>query len=667
MRVPIFVSAELRFPQFEDPAGQMPAGFSFFRKAPILRAVGVMPMQTQQPYGTLVSRKYPVGAEIHDSAVSFRVWAPRASQVAVFLEGSRRTFAMERENNGYWSARLEDIPLGARYRFLINGRGPFPDPASRFQPDGPHGPSQVIDPAAYQWRDAGWRGVERIGQVHYEMHIGTFTREGTWRAAMQHLPALAELGITLLELMPVADFPGRFGWGYDGVDLFAPTGLYGRPDDMRAFVDHAHAHGLGVVLDVVYNHVGPGANYLKEFATAYFTSRYRNEWAEAINFDGPDAAPVREFFTTNAAYWVEEFHIDGLRLDATQQIFDASSRHILADIEASVRKAAGERQTCIIAENEPQHTRLLHAREDGGFGLDALWNDDFHHSALAASLGVRDAYYTDYHGTPQELLSALKYGFLFQGQYYTWQKVARGTPALDISRERFVHYIENHDQVANSATGRRLHQLVAPGTWRTLTALLLLGPETPLLFQGQEFASTRPFLYFADHDPELARAVANGRADFLTQFPAIAAMRSELPKPHDLATFEQCKLDHAEREQHAQAVLLHRDVLRLRREDGVIARAYELHVDGAVIGPHAFVIRYFGGSDDRLLIINLAAALNLPSVPEPLVAAPAGQKWQLLWSSEDPAYGGSGVAEIIRGGPWSIPAHSFTVLRSSAT
>ena len=619
---------------------------------------------TDRHTGTLLSRKYPVGAEIHESGISFRVWAPRASELAVFLEGSRRTFAMQRENSGYWSTLVDDIPIGARYRFLINGRGPFPDPASRFQPDGPHGPSEVINPAGYQWHDAAWPGIERHGQVQYEMHIGTFTPEGTWRAAQQHLPALADLGVTVLEIMPVGDFPGRFGWGYDGVDLYAPTRLYGRPDDMRAFIDTAHEHGLGVILDVVYNHIGPDANYLKEFAPSYFTSRYRNEWSEAINFDGADAGPVREFFTTNAAYWIDEFHIDGLRLDATQQIFDASPQHILADIEASVRRAGGARRTYIVAENEPQLARLLRARPEG-YALDALWNDDFHHSALAASVGVREAYYSDYRGTPQELLSAIKQGFLFQGQHYAWQKDARGMPALDISRERFVHYIENHDQVANSATGKRLHQLIAPGQARTLAALLLLAPETPLLFQGEEFASSRPFLYFADHNPELAAAVAHGRADFLAQFPTIAAVRAQLALPHDSATFERCKLDHNERNTNIETVQLYRDLLRLRREDEVIARAHDVDLDGAVLTNEAFVIRYFDDAGDRLLIFNLGPQLHLPSVPEPLVAPPEDATWQLLWSSEDARYGGSGGVSIVQGdGAWLVPAHSATVLWS---
>ena len=335
----------------------------------------------------------------------------------------------------------------------------------------------------------------------YEMHIGTFTREGTWAAAMAELPALADLGVTVVEMMPVADFAGQFGWGYDGVDLYAPTRLYGRPDDLRGFVDRAHALGLGVILDVVYNHLGPDGNYLSDFSPDYFTDRYTNDWGRAINFEGPPEA--RAFFVENAGYWIDEYHFDGLRLDATQDIRDASPVHVLADITRRVRAAAGGRRAYVVAENEPQDTRLVRDPSRGGYGLDALWNDDYHHSAAVSLTGRREAYYTDYKGSVQEFISCAKYGYIYQGQWYRWQEKRRGTPGLDLPLHTFVAYIENHDQVANSAFGRRLHQISSPPRYRAITALTLLGPSTPMLFQGQEFASTSPFLYFADHREEL--------------------------------------------------------------------------------------------------------------------------------------------------------------------
>src|SRR5262249_12617616 len=319
-------------------------------------------------------RRLPVGAEVQpEGGVHFRVWVPRRRAVSVVLEGGPGAgveVVLTDERDGYFSGRSEAAVPGPRYRSLLD-RGPtlYPDPASRCQPDGPHGPSQVVDPTAFRWTDGAWRGCGVEGQVIYEMHVGTFTREGTWAAAQRELPALSDLGVTVLEVMPVADFPGRFGWGYDGVNLYAPTRLYGTPDDFRRFVDRAHALGLGVILDVVYNHLGPDGCYLREFSPAYFTERYKNEWGEALNFDGPDAGPVREYFVTNAGYWINEFHLDGLRLDATQQIFDNSPENVLAALGRRVREAANGRATLIVAENELQQAKLVRPPEQDGYGL----------------------------------------------------------------------------------------------------------------------------------------------------------------------------------------------------------------------------------------------------------------------------------------------------------
>ena len=504
------------------------------------------------------------------------------------------------------------------------------------------------------------RGAELHGQVIYEIHIGTFTRAGTWEAATAEIAALADTGITALEVMPVADFAGRFGWGYDGVDLYAPTRLYGNPDDFRRFVDSAHRCGLAVILDVVYNHIGPDGSYLKEFSDHYFTDRHENEWGEAINFDGERSKSVREFFIANAGYWVDEFHIDGLRLDATQQIFDASPVHVLQEINATVRRIGGKRATLVIAENEPQHVKLIRPVEHGGYGMDALWNDDFHHTALVSVTGRSEAYYSDHWGMPQEIISAIKWGFLFQGQRYSWQKKSRGTPAFGIPHERFVHYIENHDQIANSGSGARIHQLTSPGRYRAITAVLLLAPATPMLFQGQEFAASSPFLFFADHKPELAALVRQGRREFISQFPSLADAEIQrlLADPCDPATFDRCKLDFAERKSHGAASRLHRDLLRLRREDPVFRVPRDV-VDGAVLGSEALVLRFFSDtSGDRLLVVNLGRDLRLAAVPEPLLAPPEGHFWQSLWHSEDPCYGGGGVYPLETDEGWRIPAQA---------
>jgi maltooligosyltrehalose trehalohydrolase len=616
-----------------------------------------MATSTERAHTKTLRRRLPIGAEcVAEGGVHFRVWAPTRQRVEVLIDSrdprtANRAPSLEltREPDGYFAGHAPDAQAGSLYRYRLDGREALPDPASRFQPDGPHGPSEVIDPSTFDWTDDEWRGPQLESTVLYELHVGTFTREGSWTTASQQLPELAKVGITCLEIMPVAEFPGRFGWGYDGVDLYAPTRLYGRPDDFRRFVDTAHSLGLGVILDVVYNHVGPDGNYLKQFADHYFSTKHRTEWGEAFNFDEEHARPVREFITCNAHYWADEFHVDGLRIDATQSIFDDSPQHVLIDIGDAFRDAARGRSTLIIGENEPQKVTLLAPPSAGGCGLDALWNDDFHHAARVALDGKTDAYYSDYRGTAQEFVSSAKYGFLYQGQYYRWQQKRRGTPTYGIPRPRFVNFLENHDQLANSASGARTAELTSPGRHRAMTALLLLGAQTPMLFQGQEFAASAPFLYFADHKPELASKVRKGRSDFLAQFPnvAIPAIRSRLPDPADIATFERCKLDFAERELHAAAQALHRDLLRLRRDDPVI-RAHGAHgLDGAVLRETAFVLRFFGAAqDDRLLVVNLGRAFRLDPAPEPLLAPPPGAEWAIAWTSDAPEYGGTGTPPL---------------------
>ena len=615
---------------------------------------------------TGISRRLSIGAEIIESGgVHFRVWAPRARGVDVVLESGATAVHLAAEPDGYHSGIVDTAAVGTRYRFRLDNGKLLPDPASRFQPDGPHGPSCVVDASTFDWTDGARGGVRLEGQVVYEMHIGTFTAEGTWQAATRELPELARVGITVIEVMPVADFPGRFGWGYDGVNLFAPTRLYGLPDDFRRFVDRAHAVGLGVILDVVYNHLGPDGNCLKEFSEHYFTDRYPNDWGDAINFDGEQAGPVREFFLANAAYWIEEYHLDGLRLDATQQIHDESPEHIVAAVARRVRAAAGVRATLLVAENEPQDTRLVRPVEAGGYGLDAVWNDDFHHSSVVALTGMNAAYYSDYLGRPQEFVSALKWGFLYQGQRYRWQKKRRGTPTFGLPPAAFVTFIQNHDQIANSARGHRRHLLTSPGRYKALTAIMLLGPGTPMLFQGQEFGASAPFLYFADHKPELARLVRRGRSDFLRQFPALATpeMQAALPDPADIGTFEKSKLDLSERERNVEMYALHLDLLAIRREDAVFGAQRLGGLDGAVLALEAFVIRYFG-EEDRLLLVNLGRELSIDPAPEPLLASPVGTRWKVRWSSEDPRYGGIGTPPIEGDdGGWHLPGESAVVMR----
>ena len=510
------------------------------------------------------------------------------------------------------------------------------------------------------------------GQVIYELHMGAFTPAGTFDAAIPEIAELRRIGVTLIEVMPVSEFPGRWNWGYDGVNLYAPTHNYGNANALRRFVDAAHALGLGVILDVVYNHLGPDGNYLSAFSNDYFTDRYTTDWGAAINYDGEHSREVREFFLRNACYWIAEFHLDGLRLDATQNIYDKGPVHILAELSQRVRATAEPRKVALMAENEPQQLACVTPVDQGGHGLDAMWNDDFHHTARVALTGRREAYYTDYRGQPQEFLSAIKRGFLYQGQRYHWQQQARGSLVTSEPARGFVIFTQNHDQVANSLTGERLTALTSPARYRALTALLLLAPQTPLLFMGQEFGASQPFLYFADHcEATLAKRVHEGRKQFLAQFPSFASPEAQavVPDPCAPETFARSKLDFSERQTHSALYQFHQDLLRVRRENPLIARQDHTQLDGAVLGPDAFVLRFFGNHDeaDHLLVVNLGPDLDYTPAPEPLLAPSPGERWSLVWSSDDPRYGGPGMITPCGPDGWSIPGASATLLMGEKT
>ncbi len=618
------------------------------------------------------SGRVPVGAEVAKSGgVWFRVWAPDRRRVEVMIErgradGESLAVELEAEGNGYFSGKVGEAGAGTLYRYRLDGGDAFPDPVSRFQPEGPHGPSQVVDPEAFRWTDDDWKGLILKGQVLYEMHIGTFTPEGTWEAASRELVELKELGITAVEVMPVADFPGEFGWGYDGVDLYAPTRLYGQPDDFRRFVDRAHAVGLGVILDVVYNHIGPDGAYHRQFARAYYSERHKTEWGDSLNFDGKDSAPVREFFVENAGYWIDEYHLDGLRLDATQAIVDDSPDHVLAEIGRKARSKAGGRTILIYAENDFQNSRIAWPIEKGGYGLDGLWNNDFHHSAVVALTGRSEAYYSDFMGSAQELASALKWGYLFQGQYSRFLRKRVGMSTFGMESARFVTYLENHDQVSNSARGDRLQLLTSPGRYKALSAAFLLGPGTPMFFQGQEYAATTPFRYFADHGPELSKLVNKGRVESLGIFGSLTRpdIKVLLPDPGSVETFLASKLDLSERVKNAESYRMTRDLLKIRRDDPTLSQQDGSRLHGAVIGPEAFVIRFCGDQgDDRLLVVNLGRDLHSTPLGEPLLAPPAGHaSWKLIWYSEDPRYGGCGAPPVDTAELWNIAGHTALLL-----
>ncbi len=490
------------------------------------------------------SHAMPFGAALHRDGVLFRLWAPGAAEVAVALDG-RAPVPMKARKAGWHEQLIADAHPGTLYRFAVGGGLLVPDPASRFQPQDVHGPSEVIDAAAYDWQDASWRGRPWAEAVIYELHIGTFTQEGSFRAAAERLDHLRDLGVTVIEIMPVADFPGRRNWGYDGVLPYGPDSSYGRPEDFKALVDAAHARGLSVILDVVYNHFGPDGNYLAAYAPQFFTERHKSPWGAGLNVDGADSRPVRDFFIHNALYWIEEFHLDGLRLDAVHAIQDDSPRHLLREIAETLRARVTDRPLHLVLENEDNRASLLR-RAPGGEPLaySAQWNDDVHHVLHVAATGEDAAYYAPYAQQPALLGRALAEGFAFQGEVMGYSGKPRGEPSAGLPPLGFVAFTQNHDQVGNRALGERLCALAGPEVVRAVSATSLLLPQVPMIFMGEELGATTPFLFFADYEAELADKVRDGRRAEFARFPAFSdpAKREAIPDPVAEETFLASKL-----------------------------------------------------------------------------------------------------------------------------
>ena len=484
-----------------------------------------------------------LGATVRGNESEFRVWAPSAALVTLTLrrgDEAEREISMRREPDGTFTATAAAQP-GDRYFYIVDGSQPVPDPVSRFLPEGVHGPTEIVDPAAFVWNDVNWRGLRREDYILYELHTGTFTAEGTFDAIIARLDYLKNgLAVTAIEIMPLAQFPGERNWGYDGVSPYAVQNSYDGPAGLKRLVDAAHAIGLAVVLDVVYNHLGNEGNYLRLFGP-YFTDKHSTPWGEAINYDQPGSDGVRRYVIENALYWVREYHIDGLRLDAVQTIHDDSPRHILAEVAENVQRLGTElgRDVCVIAETDENDSRITRARDGGGYGLDAVWSDDFHHAIHAIFTDERQGYYQDF-GDPAQIVRALNEGFVFQGEPFGyWNGRPRGTSSAEVPPEAHVICIQNHDQVGNRAKGERLTSLVPRGARFVASALLLLAPETPLVFMGQEWDEPSPFLFFTSYgDPELKKAVSEGRrrefADFDWQ---------DVPDPEDPETFKLSCID----------------------------------------------------------------------------------------------------------------------------
>jgi len=492
----------------------------------------------------------------------FELWAPYAVQVELVLGG--QFFPMPSEGGG-WFAVEADADPGDGYGFSLDGADPLPDPRSAWQPNGPHELSRVVDHPAFQWSDGLWKGAPLAGAVIYELHIGTFTTEGTFDAAIERLPYLRDLGITAIELLPVAEFSGEHGWGYDGVDLFAPHHAYGGPDGLKRLVDACHAQGLAVIMDVVYNHLGPSGNYLSRFGP-YFTQRYATPWGEAVNFDGPGSPGVRAFFIENALMWLDDYHCDGLRLDAVHAILDSSALHILEEIALNVERLSNHlgRDLFLIAESDLNDPRIIQRREAGGYGMDAQWSDDFHHALHACVTGETNGYYADF-GDLEHLAIALQEAFVYAGRYSSFRDRVHGRQPVGISGSRFLGYIQNHDQIGNRATGDRLSAIVPSELLKVAAALVLTAPFVPMLFHGEEWGATAPFLYFTDHpDEDLGRAVSEGRK---REFEAFGWDPASIPDPQSRETFMRSKLDweEAQREPHSELLDWYRDLIRLRR------------------------------------------------------------------------------------------------------
>jgi maltooligosyltrehalose trehalohydrolase len=564
---------------------------------------------------------------------AFRVWAPAAGQIELEVEGRR--YGMQVETDGWRFAEVSEAGAGGSYRYVVDG-DPLPDPRSASQPQGVHGPSQLVDHSSFAWGDQDWRGIDLRAAIIYELHVGTFTREGTFDAVVAKLDHFLELGVNAIELMPVAEFSGDRGWGYDGVDLFAPHHAYGGPEGLKRLVDACHQRGLAVIMDVVYNHLGPTGNYLGRYGP-YFTDRYATPWGQAVNYDGADSKPVRDFVCDNALMWLRDYHCDGLRLDAVHAIFDMSALHILEELGLRVEAMAGElgRSVFVIAESDVNDPRLVRAREAGGYGMDAQWSDDFHHALHAVLTGERSGYYADF-GAVADIAYALKHAYVYDGRFSRYRRRVHGRPASGLPGSRFLGYLQNHDQVGNRARGERSSALMSTGKLKVGAGLVLTSPFIPMLFQGEEWGAATPFCYFTDHrEPELARAVSQGR---IREFEDFGWRREDIPDPQRRETFEASRLDWAEleREPHASLLRWHRELIALRKRLPALG-------DGSLEA-----VRTCFSDEGRWLVVErgpVTIAANLGEAPACLTMA-SGRPRQVLLASEPSVRDEGGVLEL---------------------
>jgi maltooligosyltrehalose trehalohydrolase len=582
----------------------------------------------------------PFGAECgDDGSVRFRLWAPAAHQVEVCLAGSDKSMRLplERRDQGWFELVTDAAKPGTEYRFRIDGAREVPDPASRFQPRDVHGPSEVVDASAFEWHDDAWHGRRWEEAVIYELHVGAYTLAGTFSAVRERLDYLADLGITAVELMPVADFPGGRNWGYDGVFLFAPDSIYGRPEDLKHLVQSAHERGIMVFLDVVYNHFGPEGNYLRSYAPQFFTDRHRTPWGEGINFDGPESRVVRDFFIHNALYWLTEYHFDGLRLDAVHAIIDDSTPHILEELADAVRSATEpDRRVHLILENDRNQARYIQRGEHcQPKRYTAQWNDDVHHALHVLITGERDGYYLDYAEHPLDQLGrCMVEGFAYQGEVSLHRNgETRGEPTAGLTLGAFVSFLQNHDQIGNRPFGERIIRIADPRAVRAAMAILLLAPSPPMLFMGEEFGAETPFLFFCDFEADLATAVTEGRRNEFSHFAKFKdpAQRERIPDPNAVTTFKASRLDWdvVLQPQHQDWLQFYRKLLSLRCQHIVPRAVRACQVDGKyeLFADRGLIVRWkFSNCAEELVLI---ANLGTDSLPAP---APSDSK--MIYATE---------------------------------
>ena len=584
----------------------------------------------------------------------FVVWAPYHKQVSLKIQKPRELrVPMQPDEWGHHVAVIDRLEAGSSYTYELSDGRNLPDPASRFQPASVHGPSQIVDVAAFEWSDSGWKGPDLASSIFYELHVGAYTPEGTFEAIIPKLDELAELGITTIELMPIAQFPGARNWGYDGVYQFAAQNTYGGPQGLRRLVNAAHSRGLAVALDVVYNHLGPEGNYLGAYGP-YFSSRYRTPWGEAINFDGPDSDPVRRYFIDNALYWAEHFHIDALRLDAVHGIFDFSATHFLAQLQSEIQALAARlgRPILLIAESNLNDSKMLHSAERGGYGLDGQWSDDFHHAVHTLLTGEHDGYYADF-GKLSCLTETLKHGWCYSGQYSIFRRRRQGNSPAGIERSRFVVCTQNHDQVGNRALGERLSTLVSTEALKLAAGATLISPLTPLLFMGEEYAETAPFQYFVSHsDKELIENVRKGRRGEFATFD----WKAEIPDPQAESTFEASILDHSRKqsEPHRTMLRFYKRLICFRREHLKPNENWETRQ----LSERVVSARVGSGQGSFSSIFNLAGE------PAVIGFSLPGESWRLRLDSSDSEWlgPGSSIPKLVNGKststitlqPWSF-------------